>query len=86
MAIYRERVLPHLIDLACGAKDLQGWRTAVTAGLVGRVVEIGFGSGLNVRHYPSSVSEVEAVEPSLVARRLAEKRIARGGVPVQFVG
>src|SRR5439155_1616618 len=50
------------------------------------LVEIGFGSGLNVPLYPPSVRRVHAVEPSSVGRRLAAKRVARSPVPVEFVG
>ena len=62
------------------------WRQQVTAGLSGSVVEIGFGSGLNVGHYPPEVRQVWAVEPAAVARRLAERRIAQAGVNVDHVG
>jgi len=58
----------------------------VTAGLTGCVVEIGFGSGLNVDLYPPSVERVYAVEPAKVARRLAERRIEKSSVPIEHVG
>ena len=62
MDFYRRQVVPRLVDRACGTAGLQRWRDEVTAGLAGRVVEIGFGSGLNVAHYPPEVDLVLAVE------------------------
>jgi ubiquinone/menaquinone biosynthesis C-methylase UbiE len=62
------------------------WRADVTDGLHGRVVEIGFGSGLNVPHYPSGVDVVLAVEPAQVARRLAARRVSTSPIPVEHVG
>jgi ubiquinone/menaquinone biosynthesis C-methylase UbiE len=79
-------VLPRLVDRACGTGGLQKWRAQVTEGLTGRVVEIGFGSGLNVDLYPSSVAEVLAVEPAAVARRLSSERVARSAVTVTHIG
>ena len=86
MGFYRDQVLPRLVDRACGTVGLRRWRAEVAAGLVGRVVEIGFGSGLNVEHYPSEVTVVMALEPAAVARRLAASRVAAGAVPVEHVG
>ncbi len=86
VGFYREHVLPRLIDRACGTAELDKWRSDVVAGLSGRVVEIGFGSGLNLRHYPREVEQVLAVEPAAVARRLADRRIARSPIPVDHVG
>jgi SAM-dependent methyltransferase len=56
------------------------------AGLHGEVLELGFGSGGNVGHYPDEVSRVLAVEPSQRARQLAAKRLAGSTVPIEFVG
>jgi SAM-dependent methyltransferase len=86
MGFYREHVLPVLVDRACGTAGLKKWRSELSSGLSGRVLEIGFGSGLNVEHYPSTVEKVLAVEPSAKGFRIAQRRIAGSSVPVELVG
>lgn len=86
MGVYRDQVLPRLYDRICGAPSIGRWRARAVDGLGGRVVEIGFGSGLNVEHYPSGVDSVLAVEPAEVAWRLASPRVAACGVPVEHAG
>jgi SAM-dependent methyltransferase len=86
VGFYREHILPRLVDRACGTAGMTSWRVGVSEGLRGRVVEIGFGSGLNVEHYPAEVDIVFAVEPAEVARRLAERRVASSSVRVEHVG
>jgi SAM-dependent methyltransferase len=83
---YRQQVVPRLVALTCGAKGLAGLRERTVEGLRGRVVEIGFGSGFNVPHYPGAVEEVLAVEPSATAFRLAGRRVRASTVPVRQVG
>ncbi len=85
MGVYREHVLPRLVDRACGTAELRRWRREVTAGLSGTVVEIGFGSGLNMPAYPAEVDLVYAVEPAATARRLAEQRIAASSIRVEHI-
>jgi len=86
MAIYREKVLPHLINFACGMKTANPLRKRVCEGLEGRVVEIGFGSGLNVPFYPDSVVSVSAVEPADVAWKIAQKRLSASKIDVERAG
>jgi len=86
VGLYRERILPHLVDRACGSGELASWRLRAVEGLTGRVVEIGFGSGHNVPHYPAGVQVVYAVEPAELARRLATARLDASAVPVEHVG
>lgn len=86
MGFYGERVLPRIINVACGMKTADPLRQRVCESLEGEVVEIGFGSGLNVPFYPPSVTEVTAVEPVDLGWELARKRIAASSIPVQRSG
>lgn len=86
MGVYGEHVLPRLIDKVCGLKAIQPLRARACAGLHGRVVELGFGSGLNLAHYPAAVTGVAAVEPSHTAWKLALERVSAAPFPVERVG
>lgn len=86
MRFYGDQVLPRLINLACGMKTADPLRSRVCEGLAGQVVEIGFGSGLNVPFYPAAVTEVAAIEPADVGWKLAGKRVAASAVPVRRSG
>jgi hypothetical protein len=72
MAIWRDHVLARIVDKIGARRDLAEPRRRTLAAIAGDVVEIGFGSGHNLAHYPSEVDRVLAVEPSAVARHLAE--------------
>ena len=61
-------------------------RQKACAGLTGRVLELGFGSGLNIDAYPPSVSAVDAVEPSDLGWELSAKRRAASKIRVERVG
>ena len=61
-------------------------RDELLAGLEGRVIEVGAGSGLCFTHYPVTVSEVVAVEPEPHLRHLAEEATAAAPVPIRVVG
>lgn len=86
MGLYANRVLPRLVDVACGTKASGRLREQVCAALTGEVVEIGFGSGHNVPHYPVAVARVTAVEPADLAWRLAAQRVEAARCPVERSG
>jgi SAM-dependent methyltransferase len=86
MGLYSDHVLPRMIHIGCNTKESRAQRDRVCDGLAGSVVEIGFGSGLNVPFYPEAVTAVTAVEPSDVAWGLAGSRIAAAKVPISRAG
>jgi ubiquinone/menaquinone biosynthesis C-methylase UbiE len=86
MGVYGERVVPRIINFACGLKSNDKLRKRVCEGLSGEVIEIGFGSGLNVPFYPEAVSRVDAVEPADLGWKLAAGRLAASQIPVQRSG
>jgi ubiquinone/menaquinone biosynthesis C-methylase UbiE len=86
MSFYGDQVLPRCVDFALGGGEFARLRARVTAGLAGEVLEIGFGSGLNVPHYPPGLTRVRAVDPAETGRKLAAKRVAACTVPVDYIG
>lgn len=86
MAFYTERILPRCIDIMLGTKEFAKVRRTATEGLYGDVLEIGFGSGLNLRYLPPEVTGLWTVDPSHGAMKLATKRIASTPVPVHVAG
>ncbi len=86
MGLYRDRVLPRITDMACGAKNAEPLRRRVCEGLAGEVVEIGFGSGHSVPFYPATVTRVAAVEPSDLAWKLAQERVRASTIPIERAG
>jgi SAM-dependent methyltransferase len=86
MGLYRDRILPRVVDLAMRGREVEDVRARVAAGLDGEVLEIGFGSGLNIPHYPARLKRVWAVDPAAVGRKLAAKRAAACAVPIEYIG
>ena len=86
MGLYAEQILPRIVDVACNMKEAHPQRRRVCEKLAGDVIEIGFGSGLNVPYYPTAVTEVTAVEPADLSWKLAGKRLRETSIPVQRAG
>jgi len=86
VGFYAEQILPRVINVVLDNKECARMRARVAEGLRGDVVEVGFGSGLNVPHYPPTVRRVRAVDPATVGRKLAAGRVAASPVPVEYVG
>lgn len=84
---YNRHILPYLLDIACSINPVRRQREKVIPLAEGRVLEIGIGTGLNMRHYdPSKVTKIIGLEPALQMHRLALKRIARTRLDVELVG
>jgi SAM-dependent methyltransferase len=86
MNAYQRHLLPRLIHCVCGSSVIDHQRRLVVPAARGRVLELGFGSGLNLRHYdPARVEWVWALEPSAQMRALAAPRVAACGLDVRML-
>jgi ubiquinone/menaquinone biosynthesis C-methylase UbiE len=86
VGLYRDHILPRLENRVLSGRQYSELRRRVVRGLEGEVLEVGFGSGLNVPHYPLAVEHVFAVDPATVGRKLAAARVAESAVRIDFVG
>ncbi|GAA1929386.1 class I SAM-dependent methyltransferase [Nocardioides hwasunensis] len=86
LRVWEERVVPRLVDLSLRGHEVGELRDVTCAGLTGRVLEVGFGGGLNVRWYPPEVDAVTAIEPSDLGWQLSARRRARTHLPIHRAG
>lgn len=61
------------------------YRAELLDGVSGRVIEVGAGNGRNFAHYPTTVSQVLAVEPEPRLRASAARAAATAPVPIEVV-
>src|SRR6516162_5723570 len=84
---YDRHILPYLLDFLCSLEPVRRQREKIVPRAEGRVLEIGIGTGLNVRHYDKAkVGKITGLDPALEMHRLASKRIAQAGLDVDLVG
>ncbi len=62
MGFYQERVLPHVLNISMNTKAAKDERRRCLEDVKGAVLEVGFGTGLNLSYYPSAVTKVVGVD------------------------
>lgn len=86
MSWWAAHVVPRLTDGPLSQPPVMELRSRVCRGLRGRVLEIGFGSGLNLGAYPDEIDSVDAVEPSELGWSRSAGRRTASSVPVTRIG
>jgi len=84
LGFYHHFIFPRVLDLAMSSPQLREPRERTLASARGRILEIGFGTGRNLTHYPPTVRRIEAIDPDLDLDRLSLPRIAHAAIEVDF--
>lgn len=83
MGLYSRHIFPRLMDWVMSGQAFQRLRADLLQDVRGEVLEIGFGTGLNLAHYPASVSTLSAVDPADLLPHRVSERIATASFPVR---
>lgn len=82
MGFYSQVIFPRICDYLLGQSFIGEYRQELLQSAEGRVLEIGFGTGLNLPHYPTQIRKISTVDPNPGMHRLAQRRIKQTGVEV----
>jgi ubiquinone/menaquinone biosynthesis C-methylase UbiE len=83
MSFYSRVIYPRLCNLALDQPFVTRQRRELLADAWGEILEVGFGTGLNLSCYPACVRKITAVDPNLGMQRLAERRIKQTSIEVE---
>ena len=84
MGLYSNLIVPYCIDFAMSGSDLSEYRQQLLADVSGDILEIGFGTGLNLPYYPNKINKITTIDPNPGMGRLARSRIEASGITVDY--
>ena len=82
MGFYSRHIFPYLLDWSLSDSTFNKYRQEVLAKVEGEVLEIGFGTGLNLSFYPDAINEIITVDNNPGVHKLAQKRIDKSSITV----
>lgn len=82
MGFYSQVIFPRMLDMAMSSPILADYRQQVLADVEGSVLEIGFGSGINLSYYPDHLAQLVTVDANAGINKLAQKRIAASSIQI----
>jgi len=82
VGLYSQFIFPCLCELALNTEPVAKHRQELLSQAEGNILEIGFGTGLNLPHYPDRVRRLTVVDPNRGMHRLAQKRIKQRRIEI----
>lgn len=82
MGLYSRLIFPRLLDVTMSGQELSGYRRALLQSVRGQVLEIGFGTGLNLPFYGDGVTALTAIDPNEGMFAIANSRIQSSGIDI----
>lgn len=84
MGFYCDQIFPRLMEWVMAGEEFNRLRSEFLASVHGEVLELGLGTGLNLSHYPRTITELHAVDPASLLPKVVAARSARVSFPVRF--
>ena len=85
MGLYGRYLLPRLVHLAMKHPQAHERRMSLIPQATGTVLEVGIGSGLNLRFYTNAARHIYGVEPSEQLLSMARAAARHSPVPVELI-
>ncbi len=82
MGFYSQKILPYLLDWSLSDPNIAKYRKEILAEVKGEVLEIGFGTGLNLSYYPKELEKLITIDSNPGVHKLAQKRIQSSSITV----
>ena len=84
MGLYRHHIFPRLMDWVMAGEEFHRLRLELLAPVHGEVLELGIGTGLNLPHYPKTVTQLHAVDPADLLPKIVTERSTSQSFPVRI--
>jgi len=84
MGLYSHHIFPRLMDWVMAGEEFRRLRTGLLSGLHGEALELGIGTGLNLPHYPKTITRLHAVDPADLLPKLVTERSANQSFPIHI--
>lgn len=82
MGFYSRKIFPYLLDWSLSDSTFNKYRQEILAEVEGEVLEIGFGTGLNLSFYPDEINRIITIDNNPGVDKLAQKRIEKSSITV----
>lgn len=83
MGFYKDRIVPHLVNLSMRSRQLAPYRERVLSRAAGRVLDVGVGSGVNLPLYTDRATEILGLEPHPKLLKMAAEK--KGRIPARLI-
>lgn len=84
MGLYSKYIYPHIVEYILSSVSVTKYRKEALSNVNGNILEIGFGTGLNLLCYPPFVKEITAIDISEGMNLIARKRANQSGIKVNL--
>lgn len=84
MGFYSNFIIPFGIDIVMSGATLGEYRQKLLEDVSGEILEIGFGTGLNLPYYPNGVTKITTIDPNPGMKQRSRSRIAAASITVDY--